>query len=60
MVQHMRFEAVDAVVGGAHGSSAATGRVYMDAASSVGAFEGLSANMAVIDKDEQVGHLTTG
>lgn len=32
----------------------------MDAASSVGAFEGLSANMAVIDKDEQVGHLTTG
>lgn len=56
----MRFEAVDAVVGGAHGSSAATGRVYMDAASSVGAFEGLSANMAVIDKDEQVGHLTTG
>lgn len=38
-VRHVRFETVDSVVDDAHRSSAVAGKVYVDAESSVGAFE---------------------
>lgn len=39
VVRHVRFEAFDAVVDDARRASAIAGTVYVDAASSVGAFE---------------------
>lgn len=39
VVRHVRFDALDAVVDDAHRASAVAGTVYVDAASSAGAFE---------------------
>lgn len=39
LVKHVRFEMADSVVDDAHRASAASGRVFVDAANSAGAFD---------------------